>query len=87
VKSPGFGENRKDTLQDLAVVTGGKVVSSALGERLESVALSQLGEVDSVTVTKDETVLIGGAGTKEAVKVALSPIRLFWGQILVNNQL
>jgi chaperonin GroEL len=75
VKSPAFGENRKDTLQDLAVVTGGQVISGALGERLENVRLSQLGQADRVTVTKDETVLIGGAGTKEAITGRTDEIR------------
>jgi chaperonin GroEL len=75
VKSPAFGENRKDTLQDLAVVTGGTVISSTLGERLESVKLSQLGQADRITVTKDETVLIGGGGTKAALKARTDEIR------------
>jgi chaperonin GroEL len=75
VKSPAFGENRKDTLQDLAVVTGGQVISSTLGERLENVRLSQLGQADRITVTKDETVVIGGAGTKDALTARTDEIR------------
>lgn len=62
VKAPGFGENRKSNLQDIAILTGGEVISEDLGHKLEKVELEQLGQVKKVTVTKDDTILLHGGG-------------------------
>merc|ERR1719436_292924 len=58
VKSPGFGDNRKAMLQDLAVLTGAELISEDLGEKLEDVQLDQLGSAKTVTITKDDTVIL-----------------------------
>ncbi|CAG9464806.1 unnamed protein product [Pedinophyceae sp. YPF-701] len=67
VKAPGFGDNRKANLQDLAVLTGGQVVSEELGLKLESVQPEHLGRARKVTVTKDDTLVMDGAGTRDAI--------------------
>jgi len=64
VKAPGFGERRKAMLQDLAILTGGQVVSEDVGLKLENVTLDMLGRARKVTVTKDETTLVEGAGSE-----------------------
>merc|ERR1712087_610687 len=61
VKAPGFGDNRKAMMQDLAVLTGAKLISEELGEKLEEIDLSQLGTAKTVTITKDDTVILEGA--------------------------
>merc|ERR1712087_635340 len=61
VKAPGFGDNRKAMLQDLAVLTGAQLISEELGEKLEEIDLSQLGTAKTVTITKDDTVILEGA--------------------------
>ncbi|NUT90076.1 chaperonin GroEL [Pseudomonas corrugata] len=75
IKAPGFGDRRKDMLQDMAVLTGGAVISSDLGITLEQVELQQLGRAHRVVVSKDSTSLIGGAGTREAIDARLQHIR------------
>ncbi|WP_172149616.1 chaperonin GroEL [Pseudomonas tumuqii] len=75
VKAPGFGDRRKEMLQDIAVLTGGLVISSELGIRLEQVELSQLGRARRVVVDKESTTLIGGAGEREAIERRLQQIR------------
>ncbi|AOE60638.1 chaperonin GroEL [Pseudomonas corrugata] len=75
IKAPGFGDRRKDMLQDMAVLTGGTVISSDLGISLEQVELQQLGRAHRVVVSKDSTSLIGGAGTREAIDARLQQIR------------
>ncbi len=68
VKAPGFGDRRKAMLQDIAILTGGKVISEDLGIKLENVDLSQLGQAKQITIDKDSTTIIDGAGKKADVK-------------------
>jgi chaperonin GroEL len=75
VKAPGFGENKRFIMEDLAIVTGAKLISEELGVSLEKVGLDYLGSCDNVTVTKDDTVLVGGAAAKEAVAARADEIR------------
>jgi len=67
VKAPGFGDNRKSNLQDIAVLTGGQVISEDVGLKLENVDLSMLGSAKKITVSKDDTIVLDGAGTKEEI--------------------
>lgn len=75
VKAPGFGDNRKTLLQDLAVLTGAEVISEDLGLKLETVELKQLGTVQKAIVSQNDTVFLHGAGTKEAVEERVQLIR------------
>lgn len=75
VKAPGFGDNRKANLQDIAVLTGGQVVSEDLGLRLDKVDTSMLGSAKKVTVSKDDTVLLDGAGDKKSIAERCEMIR------------
>lgn len=75
VKAPGFGDRRKEMLQDMAVLTGGQVVSEELGVRLESVQLAQLGRAKRVVVARDTTTIIGGAGERSAIDARMEQIR------------
>ncbi len=75
VKAPGFGDRRKAMLQDIAILTGGQVVSEDLGIKLENVDLSMLGSAKQVTVTKDSITLVDGGGTKEAIKKRIDQLR------------
>jgi chaperonin GroEL len=75
VKSPGFGERRKAMLQDIAVLTGGQVISEELGLRLESVTIDQLGRAQRVIVDKDSTTIIGGRGDRSAIEDRVQQIR------------
>jgi len=75
VKGPGFGDRRKDTLQDIAVITGGRLIAEELGLKLEAVTLSDLGRVARVTIDKDTTILIGGAGNKEDIQGRTQQLR------------
>lgn len=68
VKAPGFGDRRKDILQDIAILTGGQVITDELGMKLEQVTLQQLGKVKKVVVTKEETTLVEGSATKEQIQ-------------------
>ena len=68
VKAPGFGDRRKAMLQDIAIVTGGQVISEDLGMKLESVTINMLGSAKRVTITKDETTIIDGAGAKAEIE-------------------
>lgn len=76
VKAPGFGERRKTMLHDLAVVTGGKVVSEELGVKLENMELSDLGRARRIVVDKDTTTLIEGAADKSAIEGRCAEIRV-----------
>ena len=67
VKAPGFGDNRKANLQDIAILTGGVVVSEDLGYKLEAVDVSMLGTAKKITVSKDDTIILDGAGGKDAI--------------------
>ncbi|MCH7686368.1 MAG: chaperonin GroEL [Planctomycetes bacterium] len=75
VKAPGFGDRRKAMLGDIAVLTGGTLLSEDLGIKLESVELSQLGRVEKVEVSKDTCTLIGGTGDKKAIGTRIQQIR------------
>ncbi|KAE9327964.1 Chaperonin, partial [Phytophthora fragariae] len=68
VKAPGFGDNRKASLQDMAVLTGATVISEDLGHRLETATPDMLGSAKKVTITKDDTLMLDGAGAPEAVE-------------------
>jgi len=75
VKAPGFGERRKALLQDIAVLTGGQVISEELGLTLAKARLSNLGRARRVEVGKDDTTLIGGAGATAAVQARIASLR------------
>jgi chaperonin GroEL len=75
VKAPGFGDRRKAMLQDIAILTGGQVVSEDLGIKLENIGLGDLGRVKSVRITKDDTTLIKGAGKETEIKARISQIK------------
>ncbi|MEY3635587.1 MAG: hypothetical protein RL147_16 [Actinomycetota bacterium] len=75
VKAPGFGDRRKAMLQDLAILTGGQVISSELGMKLEGVTLEDLGKARRVVVTKDATTIVDGAGDKAAVAARVTELR------------
>jgi chaperonin GroEL len=68
VKAPGFGENRKATLQDMGVLTGATVVSEDMGMKLETTTVEQLGSCKKVTITKDDTIMLDGMGTRDAIE-------------------
>ena len=78
VKAPGFGDRRKSMLQDIAVLTGGQVISEDLGMKLENVTIDMLGSAKRVAITKDETTIIDGAGDKAEIEARVMQIR---GQI------
>jgi len=67
VKAPGFGDNRKANLQDIAELTGGTVISEETGHKLEATTIEHLGRAKKVTVSKDDTLILGGAGSKDAL--------------------
>ncbi len=75
VKAPGFGDRRKAMLEDIAVLTNGNFISEDLGTKLESVTMDQLGTAKKVVITKEETTLIEGAGTKDAVMGRINTIK------------
>ncbi len=75
IKSPAFGDRRKAIMQDLAVMLGAKYISSDLGVKLENVTLEDLGSAKRITVSKDETVIVEGAGSQEAIELRKAQIR------------
>ena len=75
VKAPGFGDRRKAMLQDIAVLTGGQVISDDLGMKLESVTIDMLGKAKKVSITKDHTTIVDGAGVKAEIEARVSQIR------------
>jgi chaperonin GroEL len=75
VKAPGFGQRRKDYLQDIAILTNGTAITEELGIKLESVTLDMLGRADKVIVDKDNTTIVGGKGSKEAIQARIEQIR------------
>lgn len=75
VKAPGFGDRRKAMLEDLAILTGGQVISEELGIKLESVTMDMLGDAKKITITKDTTTVIDGAGDKDAIAARVTQIR------------
>jgi chaperonin GroEL len=74
-KAPGFGDRRKEMLRDIAVLTGGTVISEEIGRKLDSVTIEDLGEARRVVATKDDTTIVDGAGAPEAVKARIAQIR------------
>lgn len=75
VKAPGFGQRRKDYLQDIAILTGGTAITEELGIKLESVTLDMLGRADKVIVDKDNTTIVGGKGSKENINARIEQIK------------
>jgi len=75
VKAPGFGDRRKAMLQDIAILTGGQVISEDLGMKLENVTIDMLGSAKRVAITKDETTIIDGAGAKPEIEARVAQIR------------
>ncbi len=75
VKAPGFGERRKAMLQDIAILTGGQVITEEVGLKLESVTLDLLGKARKIEVTKDETTVIEGGGTDDDIKARIKQIK------------
>ena len=75
IKAPGFGDRRKAMLQDIAILTGGQVITDELGRKLESVTLEDLGRCDKIVSTKDDTTIVGGAGASQAIKGRIDQIR------------
>jgi chaperonin GroEL len=78
VKAPGFGDRRKEMLRDIAVLTGGQMISEELGLKLDAVTIEQLGRADKVVATKEKTTIVGGKGEKAAIDVRVAQIK---GQI------
>jgi chaperonin GroEL len=75
VKAPGFGDRRKEMLKDLAILTGGKALTEDLGEKLENLALSDLGTAKQVTIDKDNATIVDGGGSSEGIKGRVKQIR------------
>ena len=75
VKAPGFGDRRKAMLEDIAVLTGGQVISEDLGIKLENVTLDMLGKAKKVTITKDDTTIVDGVGEKSAIEARIAQIK------------
>jgi len=75
VKAPGFGDRRKETLQDIAILTGGKVLAEELGQKIENLQLEDLGKAKRVIIDRDKTTIVEGGGNKEAIKGRCNEIR------------
>ncbi|MBI3335314.1 MAG: chaperonin GroEL [Candidatus Portnoybacteria bacterium] len=75
VKAPGFGDRKKAMLEDIAILTGGEVISSDKGMKLENIELNMLGRADRVSATKDNTTLVGGKGAKNAIQNRIAQIK------------
>ena len=75
VKAPGFGDRRKEMLQDIAILTGGTVITSDLGLELKDTTIDQLGRAKSVTITKENTTIVDGAGSTEDIQARIAQIR------------
>ena len=75
VKAPGFGDRRKEMLRDIAILTGGEVISSDLGLELKDTTVAQLGRASQVKVQKENTIIVGGAGSREAIAERVGQIR------------
>jgi chaperonin GroEL len=75
VKSPGFGDNRKYTMQDIAVATGAQFISEEIGVELDKADVAVLGQAKKVIITKDDTIIMGGAGTKKDVQERVDIIK------------
>ena len=75
VKAPGFGDRRKEMLRDIAILTGGEVISSELGLELKDTQLAQLGRARQIKVNKDNTIIVGGAGSQDEIKARIAQIK------------
>ena len=75
VKAPGFGDRRKEMLEDIAILTGGTVITEEKGYRLEDATLAELGTADKITVTKDNTTIVNGQGAKENIEARAAQIK------------
>jgi len=75
VKAPGFGDRRKAMLEDMAILTGGKVIAEELGLKLENLTLDDLGHCKRIVIDKDNTTIVGGAGKKDAIQARIAQIR------------
>ncbi|MCC8036760.1 MAG: chaperonin GroEL [Bacteroidales bacterium] len=75
VKAPGFGDRRKEMLQDIAILTGGQVISEEVGLKLENATMDMLGRAEKVTVNKENTTIVNGAGKKEAIAARVAQIK------------
>jgi chaperonin GroEL len=75
VKAPGFGDRRKSMLEDIGILTGGKVISEDLGIKLENIKLNDLGRAKRVTIDKDNTTVVDGAGDKDDIEARVKQIR------------
>lgn len=75
VKAPGFGDRRKEMLNDMAVLTGGKVISEEIGRKLDSVTVEDLGRARRATIDKDNTTIVEGKGSEEAIKARIKQIK------------
>ncbi|MBS9767359.1 MAG: chaperonin GroEL [Flavobacteriaceae bacterium] len=79
VKAPGFGDRRKEMLEDLAVLTGGVVISEDKGMKLETATVDMLGQAEKITIDKENTTVVNGAGNKEAIEARVAQIRTLIG--------
>jgi chaperonin GroEL len=75
VKAPGFGDRRKEMLRDIAILSGGTVISEEIGRKLDSVTIEDLGEARRVVATKDDTTIVEGAGSPESIKARMAQIK------------
>ena len=75
IKAPGFGDRRKAMLQDIAILTGGEVITEELGKKLENTAINELGQADRVISTKDDTTIVSGSGDSSQIKGRIEQIR------------
>lgn len=75
IKAPGFGDRRKEMLEDIAILTGGTVISEDMGRKLESVTVDDLGKADNIVSDKDNTIIVGGKGAKSALEARIKQIR------------
>ena len=75
VKAPGFGDRRKEILEDIAILTGGTVISEEKGYRLEDADISMLGQADKITIDKDNTIIVSGKGEKSGIELRINQIK------------
>ena len=76
MKAPGFGDRRKEMLQDIAILTGGTVISEEQGLKLDTATLEMLGSAETITINKDNTTIVNGAGNKEAIAARVGQIKV-----------
>jgi len=75
VKAPGFGDRRKEMLEDIAILTGGTLIAEDLGIKLETITMDDLGTAKRITIDKDNTTIVEGAGTKDKIAARVKQIR------------